>query len=117
MATIDPTVEQFGTSSVRVTWPHVKNGDTCNPVNLGIYSDRSIQVVGTFGVGGTVQVHGSNDASNFAQLSDLRGTAFAITTAKIEQIEDVTYALKPVVSAGDGTTDLTITMFATRGDH
>ena len=60
-------------------------------------------------------LQGSNDGSTFATLTDLRGNNLAITTARIEQIEDCTYSFKPSVTAGDGTTSLTVIMFARKG--
>ena len=74
--------------------------------------DRSVQVLGNFGAGGTVTLEGSNDGSTFTPLSDPRGNNLAINTAKIEQVEDCTYALRPNVTAGDGTTNMTVVLFA-----
>lgn len=116
MPTITPTVELFGGASARVTWANMANGDIGEEVTLAEYSDRSIQVNGTFGAGGSVSIKGSNDGSTFATLTDPRGTALAITTARIERIEDCTYAIRPEVTAGDGTTALTVTMFCRRGE-
>ena len=116
MATVNAVVEMLGGSSVRVTWPSMLNGDVGSAVTFGELADRSFQVAGTFGTGGSVAIKGSNDNTNFVDLSDLRGVAFAINTSRIEQIEDSTYAIRPQVTAGDGTTNLTVTMFARRGN-
>jgi len=112
MAIRTPKVEILGERTARATWTGLLNGDTGAPIDWGAYADRSVQVTGTFGAGGSVQMEGSNDGSNFVALSDLRGSALAVTSAKIEQIEDCSYQFRPNVTAGDGTTSLTVTLFA-----
>lgn len=112
MAVRTPTVEILGDRTVRITWSGLLNGDSGEPIDWGLYADRSVQVKGTFGVGGSVSMQGSNDDQNFNDLSDLRGAALAITTAKIEQVEDVTKQIRPLVTAGDGTTNLAVVLFA-----
>lgn len=112
MATRAAVVEKFGRDSVRITWSGLLNTDSGEAVTFGVYTDRSVQVVGTFGTGGTVTMQGSNDNTNFVALSDARGAALAINTARIEQIEDLSYSIKPVITAGDGTTNLKVVLFA-----
>lgn len=112
MATRSAVIEKFGASAVRITWTGLLNGDSGEAVTFGVYTDRSVQVVGTFGAGGSVTMQGSNDNTNFVALSDARGNALAINSARIEQIEDLSYSIKPVVTAGDGTTSLTVVLFA-----
>lgn len=116
MATRAVTVESIGERLVRFIWAGLLNGDDGAPVDWAAYADRSVQVFGTFGVGGSVTLEGSNDERNgtatWSALSDLRGNTFALTSAKIEQIEDLTYKLRPRVTAGDGTTNLTVVVFA-----
>lgn len=112
MAVRTPTIEIMGERSMRATWSGLLNGDTGAPIDWANYMDRSIQVKGTFGTGGSVAMEGSNDGTTFNSLSDLRGNALAVTTAKIEQIEDCSFKIRPSVTAGDGTTNLTVVLFA-----
>lgn len=77
-------------------------------------ADRSVQVVGTFGAGGSVRLEGSNDGTNYAVLSDPQGNALDITTAKIEAITELTRYIRPRVTAGDGTTALAVTVLVRR---
>lgn len=112
MAVRAPNVEIIGERTVRITWSGLLNGDTGAPINWANYMDRSIQVLGNFGAGGSVSLEGSNDGNTFTALSDPRGNNLAVTTSRIEQIEDCTYALRPNVTAGDGTTNLTVVLFA-----
>jgi hypothetical protein len=94
----------------KITWTGLLNGDTGQPVQLPEYADRSIQVEGTFGVGGSVACEGSNDATNFRALRDPSSTTIAITAAGIKAVLENTVQTQPHVTAGDGTTSLTVTM-------
>lgn len=116
MAVIEAKIERFGAGAVRVTWPNMKNGDVGQASGYTLFQDRSVQVRGTFGAGGAVTIQGTNEdpdsaAVEFVPLTDMRGNNLNISQAKIEQIEDCSYALRPVV-AGDATTDLTVVLFA-----
>ncbi len=92
--------------------------DTGDPLNLPHFADRSVQVKGTFGTGGTVIIEGSNDRETdtptYAPLVDPQGNAISFTAAGIEQILESTYLIRPRVTAGDSTTDLTVTILVRR---
>ena len=80
------------------------------------YSDRSVQVVGTFGSGGSVQIQGSNDGgTTWSPLSNPAGTVINITgSSQINQITELAEQVKPVVTAGDATTSLTVWLMMRR---
>ena len=84
------------------------------------FADISVQVAGTFGAGGTLLIEGSNqgpaatDISAYATLNDPQGNALSITAAKIEQVLEMPRWIRPRVSAGDGTTSLTVNLWARR---
>lgn len=79
------------------------------------YADRSVQVQGTIGAGGNVRIEGSNDGSNYVVLTDPQGNALDIVAAgRIEQIQEITRLVRPRITAGDGTTNLTVTMYGRR---
>ena len=59
-------------------------------------------------------MEGSNDGTNFRVLNDPQGNATNVATAKIVQITEVTLQTEPVVTAGDGTTNLTVTLVILR---
>lgn len=100
---------------VQVVWTGLLNGDDGSPVELPGYADRSIQVVGTLGAGGNVRVQGADDAvPTYATLSDPQGNALDINAAGIKAISEVSKLTRPLITAGDGTTDLTVTMVARR---
>jgi hypothetical protein len=95
-----------------VTWSGLLNGDYGEAVELAVYADRSVQITGTFGAGGTCVIQGSNDGTNWATLADPQGNLLSHTDTKIEAILELTRYLRPYVSGGDGTTNLTATMVA-----
>jgi hypothetical protein len=86
------------------------NGETGEGLALPNHADRSVQVSGTFGSGGSVSIEGSLDGTTWATLTDPQGNNLAITTAKIETVMEATLYIRPRVTAGDGTTALTITV-------
>jgi hypothetical protein len=111
MATIDlqrTTPDSLHHTCVIVTWPNLANGDQGQPIELANFADRSLQVVGVFGAGGSVRIEGSLDGVNYAALTDPQGNDLNFTTAKIEAVSEVVRWLRPRVAAGDGTTALTV---------
>ena len=90
-----------------VYWPNMANGDVGQAFELFKYTDRTMQVYGTFGAGGTATAKGSLNGSNYATLADPNGNDLALTTAKIETILEATRYFRPEVT-GDGTTSLTV---------
>lgn len=93
-----------------IVWTGLLNGDVGEPFTLSQYADRSVQVTGTFGAGGTVQIEGSNDESNWAVLKDNQGDALTFLSAGLRQVMEVSVAIRPAVVAGDGTTTTTVSM-------
>lgn len=111
MPTIQQTTIPTLIDNVRcVQWPVLANGDDGVSIPFGQYTDKSVQVAGVFGAGGTLLLEGSNDGTNWAVLTDPQGNPLSFTSAKIEQIMEATRLVRPRVSAGDGTTSLTITV-------
>lgn len=96
---------------VIATWASLANGDDGTPIELGNFADRSVQVVGTFGVGGNLRIEGSINGTDYAPLTDPQGNALDFTTAKIEAISELVRYVKPRVTAGDANTSITVCMF------
>src|SRR5574343_930143 len=82
--------------------------DTGSPLLIDRRTDRSVQVSGTFGAGGTLVIEGSNDGTNYYTLNDLQGTALSFTSARLEGISEMPLYIRPRVTAGDGTTSLNV---------
>src|SRR5690606_19607919 len=98
-----PVDDSFPGETALFTWTGLANGDDGAPVEYGAFADRSVQITGTFGAGGTVLIEGSNNGTNWTGLTDAMGDAIAATGAGIWSVTEVTRYLRPRVSAGDGT--------------
>lgn len=94
------------------TWTPLLTTDTGSAESCGRLSDRSIQVIGTLGAGGSINVQGSNDGTTWATLSDPAGVALATMGVGIEEILENTLFVRPVVVGGDGTTSITVILTA-----
>lgn len=123
MATIAHTLTQTDSQdfnfkrlgTIIVTWAGLGNGDVGKWVDLSNFNDLTFQVRGTFGSGGQVDIEGSNNSGTTAAvLSDLDGNALNVVGAGIDVIREGPQMVRPNVSAGDGTTDLTIILVAKR---
>ena len=112
MATRNATVTDISpTGNAKlVAWTGLLNGDDGAPADWVDYSDRCFQVTGTFGAGGSVTIQGSNDGTNWAALADPQGNALTFTSQRIEQALELPRYVRPNVTAGDGTTSLTVTL-------
>ncbi len=95
-----------------IVWPGMSNGDDGVPFELAQFPDRSVQVSGDFGVGGNLRIEGSLDGVNYYALSDPQGNDLNFVGGKIEAITELVRYLRPRVTAGDGSTSLTVTMLA-----
>ena len=98
----------------RVQWAGLANSNLGAPVDLVEFTDRSVQVEGTFGSGGTVAIQGSNDGTNFETLRDPSSTSLSLQAAGLHGILEMTGLIRPNVTAGDTSTALTVTMFMRR---
>lgn len=123
MANNNPTVTQtqslYG-HAIQVAWIGMANGDVgAGPLNSDPYiravgaADRSIQIEGTFGAGGTVVVEGTNAsidptvaAPTWYTLRDALGNNLSFTSAGLKSILEHTAAIRVRVTAGDGTTSI-----------
>lgn len=118
MSTINPTYGDIavaagsvGPIAKTVAWGPMANGDVGQPIpaSLAPYAERTFQVAGTFGVGGTVAIEGTNDGVNYAALKDVNGSSVSITSAGIVEVSAPVIGIRPHVTGGDGSTALTVT--------
>lgn len=96
------------------TWGLMANGDSGQPVQFADWADRCMQVSGTYGAGGSVSWQGSNDGTNWAVLNDINGNALTATTGVLRQMNEAPLWIRPIVTAGDGTTQILATVLARR---
>lgn len=118
MATRNATVtetkfflDHFGNA---IQWSGLLNGDQGDNWEIPGALERSIQVTGTFGAGGTIVLEGSNDGTNFVTLLDPQGVAVSFTAAGLKSQGNFARYVRPRVTAGDGTTTLVATLVVRR---
>lgn len=93
---------------VTVTWAAILNGNQ-GDAHGGPWSGFFAAVSGTFGAGGSVRLEGSNDNVNWFALSPAALTS-AGNFAPLGAQEHPKF-IRPNVTAGDGTTSLTVVAF------
>src|SRR5512138_645561 len=113
MALKPQTVETPMLDGVVVMKWVLANGDDGAPWMSADFSDKTVQVTGTFGASGKVIIEGSNkplasEDADFATLNDPQGNVLEITAAKVEAILENPMYIRPHVTVGDGTTALTV---------
>lgn len=110
MAVIQPTgtmlKDPTGQASL-VTWTSVATGDTGAPIQAPAFSDRSVQVSGTFG-GATCTIEGSNDGVTYFTLTDPAGAPATFAVAGLKQLLQITRYIRPSVAAGAGTLNINL---------
>ncbi len=91
-------------------WETVTSGDTCAPVKMPYLDDATIYSFGTFSGAASVALHGSPQVENPTLFVALTSNSLAIahTAAAASVVDQNATYYKPVVSAGDGSTDLDI---------
>lgn len=97
------------TGAFVANWTGLLAGDDGDGMPFAQYTDKSAQVIGTFG-GATVRIEGSNNGTDWAVLTDPQGNDLLITSAKIERVTEATVHVRPRIIGGDGTTNLSVLM-------
>jgi len=110
ISVIATRVRTMGDQAHIHSWANMANGDTGVPIAMPGSSDRSVQVEGTFGAGGSCTIEGSNDGVNYRPLTDPQGNNLVFTAAKIELVMELVAYIRPHITAGDGSTSLTVSM-------
>jgi hypothetical protein len=98
-----------------ITWSGLANGSTGAAFMQGDWcGDRTAQVDGIFGAGGSLAIEGSIDGSNWVVLSDNTGNALNVTSLKVRNVFDAPLYFRPHVTVGDGTTSLRLILLIRR---
>ncbi len=109
MATRSFTPTEVSGRVHRFVWLGLANGDDGDPISMPGASDATIQVFGTFG-GGTIILEGSCEVdppSNFFQMRDGGDNVISFNAADGEMVGPIAVSIRPRVTAGDATTNLT----------
>lgn len=97
------------------TWTAIPNGNTGAPIDTANFTDMTVTIEGTFSVGGSCTLQGSNDGTNYYSLTDPQGNAITKTAAGIESVTELPRYVRPTVTAGDGSTAIQVRILARRG--
>ena len=68
----------------------------------------TFEVTGTWGAGGALVIEGSNDGTNYFTLNDQANAALTLSANALKTVRDQPLYIRPRVTAGDGTTSLTV---------
>lgn len=101
-----------------VKWLALAANDTGKPFACAAYPDKTVQLLGTFG--GNLLIEGSMDSDPttavYATLNDPQGNALsAISAAKIENVLEHVYLLRPSAGAGVSSVDVWLLLSNVRG--
>jgi hypothetical protein len=121
MAIIALTYENGVNKTRYFSWVGLGQGDSGQPAECPSYMDKTLQVFGTFGA--TLTIQGSNDprvASDpnnavWFTLVDPHERDVTATSAKAEVLLENPRFIRPLVTGGDGSTDITAIMCARKG--
>lgn len=113
MATVNYTLgTDINVALQKATWSNMANGDVGQALHASEFSDRSVQVKGTFGTGGTMQLKGSNDGgTTWNVLRDPFGTNVSASGGNLIQLTELAEYVRPEIVAGDGTTSITVIVY------
>ncbi|WP_085025351.1 hypothetical protein [Ensifer aridi] len=96
-------------SNILVTWTGLLNGDTGAPFAIADWPDKTVQLTGTIGTGGSVRMEGSNDGgTNWATLHQPDNTDLTFTALGMEFVVENPLLIRPNVIAGDGSTNFAV---------
>lgn len=124
-ATVSHPITIGGTTRdvMLVTWTGLTKAtdDAGEAVSIPALVNRSVQVLGTLGTGGSVRLEGSNkavpdtaSATDWAPLTDPQGNDLNMTALKIEGVTEPVLWIRPRITAGDGNTNMTVYLLARR---
>lgn len=104
------TIKNVDTNPIRgvaqFLWEAVTEADVGAATKCAQYSDKTVQVVGTFG-GSTLTMQGSNDGTNWFTLTDPAGANVAFTVTGAKLIAENPLYIRPSCTGG-ASTDLDV---------
>jgi hypothetical protein len=101
--------------STYITWANLANGDTGEPLSFAGHADKTMQVFGTFGAGGSITFEGSNDPRVISDpnnavwftMNDPQTLPLVKTGAGGDLIIENPRFMRPRITGGDVTTSIT----------
>lgn len=84
-------------------WEALGNADDGAPVSIGYAADITVQAIGTFG-SATVRLQGSNDGTNWHNMTQKGGTTtLGFTAAGVHSVNEMPAYIRPLTAGGTGT--------------
>lgn len=118
MATVAYSLQDAWVGEAIYTWtPLTTTNADGQPAQYQGAGDRVIQVIGTFGAGGTVILQGSTDGANWFQLHNPANALITFSAAGLSGVLENCPYIRPFVSAGDGTTSITAQLATRRNER
>lgn len=112
MALINYSKEDSSADYAVHLWEGATNGGTPDTFGAVLVQKTpyniTLQVSGTFGASASVALHGSLDGTNYTALADLSGTEIGLGASGIASARDAALYLKPVLTSGNGSTDIDV---------
>lgn len=99
-------------------WTGLLAADTGLPIRVPSHMEKTVEVSGAVGVGGSITIQGRNgETGTYAALHNRKDAAALTFTALavpvIEAIEENPTEIRPNVTAGDGATTYTVRLTCT----
>src|SRR5262245_23376293 len=79
------------------TWGPMAVGDVGEGCGLPGFADRTIQVEGTLGASGSVELQGSNDLVNYRVLHDPYSVPLVYTSLRIDHLTEIPALIRPAI--------------------
>jgi hypothetical protein len=89
-----------GTQIDLITWAGMATGDTGEPFESLDWGDLTVTFSGTFGVGTTAKLRGSNNGTDYFDLTDPQGNAISKSSSAMEAVTETPRYIRPEISGG-----------------
>lgn len=101
-------------------WTGLLNTDTGAPVRVPLHADITVQLLGTLGAGGVATIEGTLETiavpTVYGVLQKPDSTNLTLTAiGMIRQTLEHPVQIRPNITAGDGSTNLTVRIVCTKG--
>jgi len=114
---IDHQIASNDDSVLVASWSTLTaSGDLGLPICLAAWSDKTVVVTGDFTGSPTIIIEGSNDGTNFVQISNRQGTAMSFTAAGLNTSQDRPVFVRPRLTAGAGGGNVVVSIACHRTD-
>ena len=98
---------------IRVTWEGLLQGDDGSPVEISQFPDKSVHSDGSYTSTGAIAMQGSNTGTAWFALTKPGGAEISLTADTVgAMIVENPRFIRPLVTDGDGSTDIDVLLEA-----